>query len=93
LAGRQGGAVVGLEALLIGDSREFVETQAVVLAQAHRLLGDVLEDLAAGKITYVAGVVVTHQQLRALPRHLMQPLYVLLGSRGGLDRIAPVATE
>ena len=87
------GAVVGLETLLVRDAVEFVEAQAVVLAEIHRLLGDVLEDLTAREIADVAGVVVAHQQLGCLLGHPADAGHILLGPRGGLDLLAPAGSE
>ena len=58
------GAIGGLESLLVGDVVEDVEVEAIISIHVHRLLGNVLEDLATGEVAEVAGVVVTYQQLR-----------------------------
>jgi len=83
-------AIGGFEGLLIGDGREGVEIQPLITAQVHRLLGDRLEDLAAGEITQVAGVVVPHQQLRRVLGHLTDARHIGLGGRGGLHHLSPV---
>jgi hypothetical protein len=64
-----------------------------VLTQVHSLLGDVLKDLATGKIADVAGVVVAHQQLGRFLSHAAQAGHILLGARGGLDLVAPIGTK
>ena len=91
--GVEGLAIAHLEPLLIGDGVEFVEAQAVVLAQVHGLLGNVLEDLAAGEVADVAGVVVAHQQLGGFLRHLVDAIHVDLGAGGGLHLVAPIGPE
>ena len=91
--GVEGGAVVGLEALFVGDGVELVEAQAVVFAEIHGLLGDGLQDLAAGEIADVAGVVVAHQQLGRLLGDLVDAGHILLGRRRGLHAVAPAVTE
>ena len=58
-----GGAVAGFERLFIRDFIEDVEAQTVISIHIHRLLGNVLEDLTAGEVTHVTGVVMTNKQL------------------------------
>ena len=91
--GVEGLAIAHLEPLFIGDGVEFVEAQAIVLAQVHGLLGNVFEDLAAGEVADVAGVVVAHQQLGGLAGHLVDAIDIDLGSGGGLHLVAPVGSE
>ena len=86
-------AVIGLEALLVGDGVELVEAQPIMLAQVHGLLGDVLEDLTTGEVADVAGVVVAHQQLGALLGNAVDAGHILLGTGGGADLVAPVGPE
>ncbi len=54
-------SVAALEGLGVIDRLELIELHAIHLAKVHGLLGDVLENLAPGEGSHVAGVVMTHQ--------------------------------
>ena len=56
-------------------------------------MSDGLEDLTAGEVTQVAGVVVTHQQLRRALSHFANAGDVFLRRRGGFHLVAPIGTE
>ena len=67
--------------VFILDLGEHVEVQPVIGGVVHRLLSDGLEDLTTREVTQVAGVVMTHQQLRRALSHFANAGDVFLGRR------------
>lgn len=79
-----------LELADVGDSRKDEESQAFSsLGQMERLLCNLPQNLTPREISQVAGVSMSHQQLRFILAYMMEPFHILLCCLVTLDLLSP----